>query len=549
VKAAPLVLAATLAAGTARAQTPDRREAVDLLLFGGPVLTEDSTGTVARAVAIRDGRVVAVGGDELVNRYRARESIDLRGRAAAPGFDDTHIHIAGDPPWHLDLTRVRSIVEIERLIRAKARALGPGRWITGYGWSEDELAERRRPLRADLDRAAPRNPVLIHRAGGHSGVANSRALEIARLTETSPDPDQGVLERDQAGRLNGVIRERQDVVEKFVPAATPEQLRPSLVAKLEALLPLGITSIIEASTPPGEFSQWERVYRDHRGELPRAAVQILWPGAEGLAAFGRKSGDGDEWLRVGALKIFADGGFTGPAAYTLEPYRGQPSYRGKLRWSPEELHTILTTAHRMGWQVGVHTIGDGAIALTVSLLDQVLRQSPRADHRHYLNHFSMLPPESTLVTMARNRIGIAQQPNFTYTIEGRYAANLEGERLAHNNPLATPIEHGIFLALGSDIMPIGPILGLYAAVTRRGMSGAVYGPDERLPLADAIRRYTRYGPYLTREESIKGSLEPGKVADLVVFSENILATPADSLRRVTIDLTLLGGRVVHRRRG
>jgi predicted amidohydrolase YtcJ len=283
--------------------------------------------------------------------------------------------------------------------------------------------------------------------------------------------------------------------------------------------------------------------------LPRAAIQILWPGKDQLRAFGKKTGDGDEWLRVGAVKIFADGGFTGPAAYTLAPYKGQASYRGKLRWTPEELHSILETAHEAGWQVGVHTIGDGAIALTVSLLDQVLAAHPRPDHRHYLNHFSMLPPESTLATMAKDGIGIAQQPNFTYTIEGRYAANLEGDRLAHNNPLTTPINRGIFLALGSDIMPIGPVLGLYAATTRRGMSGAVYGPEERLELGDAIRRYTRAGPYLTREETIKGSLEPGKLADIVVLSEDVLRVPPDSLRRVRIDATVLGGRVVYRRTG
>ncbi len=537
----------TASALSAQAPRALHRAPADLLVFGGPILTEDSTGTVARVVVIRDGKVVATGGDEVRARYRATRSIDLQGRSAIPGFDDTHIHISGDPPWHVDLTGARSIAEIGRLVRAKARALGPGRWITGYGWSEDELAERRRPLRADLDRMAPANPVFLNRAGGHSGVGNSIALDKAGITRTTPDPDRGVIERDERGELNGVIRERQDVVEKFSPDATPNQLRPSLVAKLRALLPLGITSIIEADTPAESFAEWERVYREHRGTLPRAAVQIRWSGGDKLRAFGKKTGDGDEWLRVGAVKIYADGGFTGPAAYTLAPYKGQQEYRGKLRWSPDELRSILTTAHGMGWQVGVHTIGDGAIALTVSLLDQVLAERPRADHRHYLNHFSMPPPDSTLATMAKDGIGIAQQPNFTYTLEGRYAANLEGERLAHNNPLATPIKHGIFLALGSDIMPIGPVLGLYAATTRRGMSGTVYGPDERLTLGDAIRRYTRVGPYLTREEAIKGSLEPGKVADLVVISENVLATPPDSLRRLLVDVTVLGGRIVYER--
>ena len=202
----------------------------------------------------------------------------------------------------------------------------------------------------------------------------------------------------------------------------------------------------------------------------------------------------------------------------------------------------------MGWQFGLHTIGDGAIALTVSTFDRVLRESPRKDHRHYLNHFSMLPPDSTLAMMARDSILITQQVNFTYSLEGRYVANLDGERLEHNNPVRTPMRRGIFLALSSDILPIGPMVGLYAAVTRKGMSGRVFGPEERITMPEAIRAYTRNGAFITREEQLKGTLEPGKLADIAVVNEDLLTIDPARILGTKVDLTIMGGLVVYQRR-
>lgn len=523
------------------------QEPADLLLHHGKIAVVDDAFSIHQAIAIRDGRVLAVGGNDLVARYRATRSIDLAGRLVIPGFNDTHIHIEGDPAWYIDLTQVRSIAELERLVTAKAGELGPGRWITGYGWSEDALAERRKPLRADLDRAAPDNPVVLARAGGHSAVANTRALRLAKIDRDTPDPEHGVIEHDRAGEPNGVIRERWDLVSSLAPEPAPAELRPSFVAHLTRLLSLGITSLIQAGVNPDGFAEWEWAYRAHPGELPRATVQIYWQGEEGMKAFGRKTGDGDEWLRVGAVKMLVDGGFTGPAAYTLAPYRGQSTYRGRLNYTPDELYQAIRAGHALGWQFGLHTIGDGAIVLAVNTFDRVLRESPRPDHRHYVNHFSMRPPDSTLDRMARDGILVAQQPNFTYTLEGRYEANLEGWRLEHNNPLRSLLDHHVFLALGSDILPIGPMVGLYAAVTRNGSSGRVFAAEERLTRAEAIRAYTRNGAYLTREEALKGTLEPGRLADLIVLSDDLLTIPPDRILSTRVDLTVLGGRVVYER--
>ncbi|MEO8624900.1 MAG: amidohydrolase family protein, partial [bacterium] len=190
---------------------------------------------------------------------------------------------------------------------------------------------------------------------------------------------------------------------------------------------------------------------------------------------------------------------------------------------------------------------DGAIALTVNVFDRVLRESPKVDHRNYLNHFSMLPPDSTLAMMTRDSILIAQQPNFTYTLEQRYAQTLDGTRLAHNNPIATPMSRGIVMAFSSDILPIGPMVGLYAAVTRKGKSGTVYGAEERVTRLRALEAYTRGGAYLTREEQRKGTIEPGKLADVIVLSADLLTIPPEQILTTRVDLTVLGGKVVYQR--
>ncbi len=527
--------------------TSPARETADLIVHSGAIHTVDPADSVVECLVVRDGRIVAAGSNALRGEYSAAESVDLRGRAVIPGFVDSHIHIHGDAPWHIDLTKMRSIAEICDGVRAKAAGLPEGHWVTGFGWAEDQLAENRLPHRKDLDEAAPGNPVVLTRAGAHSAVANSRAFAAAGLDSSSPDPDGGVLERDPDGELSGVIRERQDLVLERAPVAKPEETRADFVRRLRDLLRLGITSIVQAADTPDNFPEWEHVYNEHRGELPRASVQQLWQGARPMAAFGKKTGDGDEWLRVGAVKVFVDGGFTGPAAYTSEPYKGQGDYRGKLNLSLEALQQQIYEAHDAGWQLGIHAIGDAAIALTVDSLAKALTRAPRDDHRHYLNHFTLMPPPETMETMARHSIGITTQANFLYTLEQRYVDNLDGERLERNNPLRTPMNHGIHLALSSDILPIGPFVGLYAATTRKGRSGRVFAEDERLSIHEAIRAYTQKGAFLTFEEGEKGSLEPGKAADFVVLDHDPYAVDPGALLDAEVVQTYLAGRLVYER--
>ncbi len=544
--AAMLLAACSPAENAEQAAAETEQLSADVVFTNGQILTLDDADTIASTLVVSGEKIVAIGDAALAGQYAAAQVIDLQGRTLMPGFVDSHTHIYGRPPHYIDLTEVSSVAEIASLVSAKAAEVGPGNWITGYGWSEDELAEGRRPLIGDLDAAAPGHPVMLTRAGGHSAVFSSTALEIGGVDATTPNPEGGIIERDESGALNGVIRERQNIIGALIPETPPMELRPSLIDNLQALFAKGITSITHANATLAVYPVWEAAYAEHRGNLPRASVQLLHEGPEAMAAFGRLTGDGDEHLQVGPLKIFADGGFTGPAAYTSKPYKGEDEYRGKLNMTEVELRDLIIMAHEEGWQLGIHAIGDAAIMLTVGYLVEALARAPRDDHRHYLNHFTVMPSARTMEAMATHGIAITQQPNFTYTLEGRYVANLDGARLETNNPVRTPMNHGIHVAISSDILPIGPWVGVYAAVTRKGMSGRVFGPEEAISRVEALKAYTSKGAWLTREEDRKGTLAPGMLADLIILSADPLTVPDEALLDIEVEETWLGGQRVYR---
>lgn len=518
---------------------------VDLILTNGKIVTVDSAFSIHDTVVVDDGKIVETGSNSLLAKYQASSLIDLAGKTLMPGFVDSHTHIRGRPHRYIELSEVTSILEMQDLLRAKIAEIGEGEWITGYGWSEDLYADGIRPVRQDLDAAAPNNPVTFTRAGGHSAVVNTLALTLAEITFSTPDPEGGVIERDQEGQATGIIRERQNIVDRLVPDDTYEELRASLEINLNDLLRLGITSITDASKSPDDYAMWEEIYAKPDVNLPRATLQFQWFNPEAIAALKARVGDGTDNLKIGPIKVFVDGGFTGPAAYTKEPYLNQGDYRGYLNMPEDELISLLNEVHDAGWQMGIHAIGDAAIELVVDILSSTLERNPRPDHRHYLNHFTMRPSESTMEKMAEHEIHITQQPNFTYTLEGRYVANLDGWRLEHNNPIRSPMDHGITVAISSDILPIGPLVGIYAAVARKGMSGRVFGADEAITIEEAVRGYTLTGAYMNFDEAKKGSLEPGKFADMIVLSEDILTIDPAQIMDIEIEQTWLGGELVY----
>ena len=544
-------------------------QGVDIILHGGRVVTVDPAFSVRSAIAVKDGKIVAVGGEEIVRKYAAQRTIDLKGRVLLPGFMDTHQHVIAQGRRDVQLKAVTSIVELQSLVRAKAHELGPGAWVTGMEWDEARFAEKRNPARADLDAAAPDNPVMLVRAGAHSAVFNSAALKLVGVTRDTPQPPEGLIEHGANGEPSGVIRESWETYAKAIPPLSWSELRDSYIARLKDDLALGITSLMEATgsiddepvgsggiaapTATGTFRQLRDLYATLGTELPRMALYIEYPGVERLEAFPHHTGYGDEHLRLGPIgESVVDGGFTGPTAWTLVDYKGLPGFRGKGRYTDAQLQQMVDTSARLGWQVGLHAIGDAAIVQTVAAYSHSLEGivGLAKDSRWFLCHFTVMPPETTMVTMARDHIAIAQQPNFTYTLEERYVATLDDWRTQHTNSVSTPWKkHGLFVAMGSDNLPIGPMVGLYTAVTRKGRSGKVYGAEEAVSIQDALRMYTANGPYLTFEEKIKGTLEPGKLADMIVLDTDPLTSAPEALLKTRVDLTILGGKVVYERGG
>ncbi len=537
---------------------------VDMILHGGKVLTVDQKFSVASALAVKDGKILAVGGPELLETYSSTNTVNLAGRTLMPGFTDSHVHIYSLSPRAIEPDKVKSIAELQDVIREKAKQLGKGEWITGYGWDEAQLTDKRNPVRADLDAAAPDNPVVLTRAGAHSAVGNSRALELAKINKATKDPEAGIIERDASGEANGIIRERFDLYTRLVPDDSFETLRPSFIQALKNLLPFGITSFQSASTSIGDepvegspdragsgltYRRMRAIYDELGVDLPRAALYISYPGEARMKAFGKKSGDGDDRVRLGPIgENLVDGGFTGPTAWLLADYKGQPGFRGKGRFSDQELQEMVDKASEYGWQMGLHAIGDAAIVQTVNAYVASLKKNPRSDHRWFLDHFTIMPPDETMKAMADNGIMIAQQPNFLYNLEGRYRSTLDDWRLAHNNSIATPAKkHGIFMAFSSDNLPIDPRVGLYAATTRKGPSGMVLGAEEAVSREEAIRMYTANGPHLSWEEKTKGTLEAGKLADMVVLEQDPLKVADSELLTLNVDMTIVDGKVVHQR--
>jgi predicted amidohydrolase YtcJ len=563
-----LTLAALLLAGGVCSAAS--AEQADIVFKNGKIFTVDQNSSIKSAMAVRGDKIIAIGGDEILSKYTAPRVIELNRRLVLPGFIETHVHIDPVAQRQVSMENLTSIKMLQDRIRAKAKELGPGEWITGEGWDEALFEEKRVPLRADLDAAAPNNPVVITRAGGHSNVSNSLALKLGKIDRNTPDPPGAVIEKGPDGEPNGVVREQYMLYSHLIPRETYEAVRQSYIDGFRRLLSFGITSFHEASSsiddepvgsggipdvgPQLTYRRVKEIYAQNP-DLPRTTLYITYPGPVRLKAFPYRSGDGDTRVRLGGIgENPVDGGFTGPAALLSVDYKGMPGFRGKAQYSEAELQAMTDDAARNGWQMALHAIGDVAIEQTVRAYSKSLNtiQGPGrqgTDRRWFLDHFTIMPSHETMTVMARDGIMAAAQPNFLYNLEARYRAWLQGDMLAHNNPVKTPQKLGVRVAFGSDNLPIGPMVGIYAAVTRKGPSGQAMGfAEEAVSREDAIRMYTHNGAFLSWEEAIKGSLEPGKLADIIVLEKDILTIPEEQILKTRVDMTFVGGNLVYERK-
>lgn len=532
----------------------------DLLLVNGKFRTMDAALPEASAVAIRQGRIVAVGanGEARAAAGPGVEAIDLRGRTATPGLNDAHAHpmLVGFALGDLDLAataeRNRSVSALVTLVAAAARERAPGEWIVGRGYDQARLAEQRHPTRSDLDPVAADHPVLLLRSCHHVGVANSRALALAGVTAATTDPAGGTFDRDEHGEPTGVVREAAlGVVQAAIGLPSEEQIAAALTRSGRAFLESGVTSVTEAGIDePRELAAYQTLRQ--RGELAVRTylMMMLDETLEAMTALGLRTGFGDERLRIGPAKLFADGSIGGRTARMRRPFLGESENVGLWMMPPAELKEKVLRAHRAGFQVGIHAIGDAAVELVIDAYEAAQRDDPRPDPRHRIEHCSIVD-EGLIRRIAA--IGAVPIPGTSFLRHFReaYWQNIGEERLRHAYGLATFARHGIVAAASSDapVVPTSATAGLQTMVTRRDIAGRPVWPEEAVPLADALRVYTTNGAYASFEEGIKGRLTPGLLGDVTVFESDLFAVDPNDLAAVKIDLTIVDGEVAYARSG
>jgi len=544
-------------AACASAQHPTPPAPAELLLRNGKVFV--AAGSMAAALAVRGDRVVALGAGAEALAGPGTRIVDLRGRLVTPGMNDAHCHLAsgGVALLEVDLRGAASLAEIERRVRASAAAAGHGDWITGRGWDQTrlpagELGPGGWPTKEALDRASPDRPVYLRRVDGHTGWASSRALRLARIDARTPDPQGGEIVRDQRGEPTGILKEKaQLLVARIVPRPSPDKLRRGILAALDLAARSGVTSV-QTEVDLEDLAAYRALREEGRltvrvyGWLP---LTLDWVRA--FEKRGERAASGDAWLRTGLLKAYADGTLGSRTAWMLEPYSDDPSTLGIRRIAPDEMDALVLAADRAGLQVAVHAIGDAANRMVLDAVERAEQKNGRRDARHRIEHAQVLNG-ADIPRFAALGVVASLQPTHA-TSDLRWAEARIGRARAEEGAYAWRklLDAGARIAFGTDfsVEPLPPVEGIYSAVTRqsREFPGTPHGgwlPSQRLSLQEAIELYTEGSAYAEFQEADKGTLEVGKLADLVVWDRDLFAVAPEEILQAKPVLTVVGGRAV-----
>lgn len=529
----------------------------DLILVNGNLITSDPARPTAQAVAIRNGIIAAVGSndDALAERRAGTEVIDLKGRTATAAFNDAHCHpmnvgfVAGAVNARPEATE--SIAALVGKIRERAGGTPEGRWIRARGYDDARFAERLHPNRADLDAAAPEHPVWVVRACGHIAVANTKALERAGVTAATPNPEGGVIDRDEHGEPTGVLREAaMRFIYNVIPEPTVEEIIEALDRAAAEYHAVGVTSVAEAGIHrTQEMAAYQAIHDRGAGGLRTYLMIMVDEMLDGFAETGIRTGFGDARLRIGPAKLFIDGSIGGRTARMRDAYVGEAENVGLWMQPPRAFKEKFMRAHDLGWQCCAHAIGDAAIDLLLDCYEEALAANPRPDARHRIEHCEFIT--DTAVFDRIKRLGCVPIPGTTFLRDFRpvYVQNLGPERLRYANAMRTFIDRGIVAAASSDapVVTVNPLAGIETMLTRKDFAGAAAYPEEAITLEEAIWAYTWAGAYASFEERIKGSLTPGKLGDVTVLSTDLRTVAPDDLADVPVDLTIMDGEIVFSR--
>lgn len=535
----------------------------DKILYNGRVLTMEP-GDDGRAgfVALRDDRIVHVGPPKELADWRGpgTECIDVGGGTILPGFIDAHLHLLfmAEIAAQIDCSpgAVSSFADILDKIREEARRIPAGSWIRAAGYDDTKLTGT--PFtRRDLDAIAADHPVFVAHVSVHRGVTNSLGLIRGGIGEETPDPPGGQLGRDPGThRLNGFLYEEaafryglealSATTETVIPPLSPEDLHRGIAVAGARYLQAGITSVGEALATPGFFESCQQLRREDNLPL-RIYGLIPYKYLDAFEASGLRTGFGDAWLRLGAVKLIADGAIAGRTACLKEPYGDPELGTGLLLLSPEQIHERIRRAHEAGFQVAVHANGDRTIEIVLEAFEAALAKTPRSNHRHRIEHCSLVT-EDILRRMRRSDLLAIPFGSYVWAHGEKLLTFYGAERVKRLFAHRDFLDRGIALA-GSTDSPCGPyepLLAIQSCVTRRGQDGTLLGENQRISLMEALRMYTLGSAYASFEEHLKGSLKAGKLADITVLGEDITRVPPESIKDVPVRLTMVGGSVRYR---
>ncbi len=527
-----------------------------VLFINGQIYTFEPSAPLVEALAVRDGHIAAIGRSaDLRDSCSEFRRVDLGGRTVVPGFVDSHIHVPSfGLSLHLvDLTGTRSLGEAVGLVAAAVRRARPGTWVRGRGWNKNAWPEQRFPAKDDLDPISPEHPVALSSRDGHLLWVNSAALRLARIDQRTPNPSGGEISRDARGQPDGLIKEEaKHLIWKVMPPVDDETIEQGILTAAEALHRLGIVGVhsfvgTEGYEGAPAFAAYQRL---HARAVLKLRVWTTLPvqALDAAAGAGLRTGFGNEWLRVGPVKIFADGTLGSQTASMLEPFDGQSGNTGIAVYTREELADLVERAVARGFWCAIHAIGDRANRWVLDAYEAHAGASARLGARHRIEHVQLVHPDD-LPRLARLGVVASMQPIHA-TSDRDIAERYWGRRNQYAYAWRSLLGYGTALAFGSDAPVETPdvLHGVYAAVTRRRASepgGVSWHPQEALTVDEAFRAYSLGAAYASGQEDRGGALAVGKLADFAVLDHDVMRAPPETLLNTRVEATVIGGEVVY----
>jgi predicted amidohydrolase YtcJ len=539
------------------------RAQVELIVIHGKIWTENPAQPEAEAIAVSGHRILAVGTTKEIERFAGPQTkvIDLKGQRVVPGFNDAHVHFfwGGQGIASVQLRDVTSREQFTQRIAAFARTRPSGEWIQDGNWDEEKWSPVTLPTHEWIDAVTPNNPVWVNRSDGHMMLANALAMKLAGITKATPDVPGGVILRDKEGNPTGIFKDAaKDLIERVMPPPSDAQIDEALLAAQKYALDNGVTSVQDMGFTGSHAADlqalvvrgYQRLMSEGKWKV-RVSARFPLDHYQRLTALGIAANFGNDTLVLGSVKAFADGSLGSGTAWFFEPYEDAPNNSGvptEQLAHPEKMFADMKSADQAGLHIAVHAIGDRANKTILDMYQRLEEENGPADRRLRIEHAQHLRPED-IPRFAQLHVIASVQPYHAID-DGRWAEKRIGHKRAETTyAFRSLLDAGTVLAFGSDwfVAPINPLVGIYAATTRRTLDGKNpdgWFPDQKITVKQAVHAYTVGSAFAESQDDIKGSITPGKLADFTVLSADIFAIDPVQIEAVKPVLTVLGGEVV-----